>query len=189
MPSTGDGGPAPTVQRLFLALWPDDAVRARLTEARDFVAAHHRGRPVDPGNLHITLVFLGSADADKRRCAEAAAARVTAPPFTLILDSLGHWPRPQVSWVGSTSTPEALSELLAQLRRTLGQCGFDLDNRPFRPHVTLLRKARGRPQFPSSLAPPIQWPVTRIYLVASVTRTHGAEYRIVGTWPLAREAG
>lgn len=186
MPSAGEGGSAPAVQRLFLALWPDDAVRARLVEVRDYVAAHHRGRPVAAANLHITLAFLGSVDADRQRCAETAAAGITTPAFTLTLDTLGHWPRPQVSWVGSDVTPDAMNELQAYLRRALGECGFELDNRPFRPHVTLLRKAGGRPGFAPALEAPIQWPVTRVHLVASVTRAQGAEYRIVGTWPLAK---
>ncbi len=186
MSSAGEGEPVSVTQRLFLALWPDAAVRARLVEVRDFVAARHRGRPVDAQNLHITLAFLGSADADKQRCAEAAAAGIAAAPFTLTLDSLGHWPRPQVSWVGSTAAPDAMNDLMTCLCSALTRCGFDLDNRPFRPHVTLLRKAHGRPEFPPALVPPIQWPVSQIHLVASVTRPQGAEYRIVGTWPLVK---
>jgi len=188
MSSAGEGGPTTATQRLFLALWPDEGVRTRLAQVRDLVAAHHHGKPVDAQNLHITLAFLGSVDAERQRCAEAAAAAVAVPSFTLILDCLGHWPRPKVSWVGSASTPDAMNELMAYLRRTLTRCGFELDNRPFRPHVTLLRKAHGKAGFPPLLAPPVEWPVTQIHLVASLTHPEGAEYRIVGTWPLANGA-
>lgn len=186
MSSADEDGCTTATQRLFLALWPNESVRSRLTEVRDFVAARHHGKPVDSRNLHITLAFLGSVAADQQRCAAAAAAAVAVPSFTLVLDSLGHWPRPKVSWVGSACAPDAMHDLMVYLRRALTRCGFELDNRPFRPHVTLLRKTHGKPGFAPLLAPPVEWRVTQIHLVASVTRPEGAEYRIVGTWPLAK---
>jgi 2'-5' RNA ligase len=174
----------PATRRLFLALWPDEQVRARLAAARDTAAGLCRGKAVDARNLHITLAFLGTVDAAKQHCAAAAAARCAGAPFTLLLDRLGHWPRPQVAWVGGGSTPDALNHVVASLRRELEACGIDLDDRPFRPHVTLLRKVHGRPVFPPRLTAAVEWPVVDIHLVESVTHREGAAYRVIETWPL-----
>ncbi len=172
-------------QRLFLALWPDEDVRRRLTRVRDRAAAEHRGRPVAAENLHITLAFLGASDGRQRACAERAAGQVRAAPFTLVLERVGYWPRPRVFWVGSEQTPAPLSALVGALQQGLAECGFSLDERPFQPHITVLRKVPPRPRFEPLLDDPIEWPVNHFHLVASVTRSTGAEYRIIGTWPLA----
>lgn len=171
-------------QRLFLALWPEEGVRRRLTEVRDRAAAAHRGRPVERDNLHITLLFLGASDGRQRACAEEAAGRIAVPSFTLVLERTGYWSRPRVFWVGSDHTPEPLTALIAALHRDLAECGFALDERPFRPHLTLLRKVPPRQRFEPLLDEPIQWAVTQFHLVESATRPQGAEYRIIGSWPL-----
>lgn len=172
------------MQRLFLALWPEEEVRRRLSEVRDEAAARHPGRPIEDANLHITLVFLGAVDGQGRRCAEDAAGRVKAAPFTLVLDRLGYWRGPGVLWMGSAQAPDELQALIAALQDGLRGCGFDLDPRPFQPHITLLRKVPPRPTVPSDVAHPLAWPVTRFHLVESVTHASGAQYRIVATWPL-----
>lgn len=171
-------------QRLFLALWPDEAVRCRLTRERDRAAAAYRGRPVAPENLHITLAFLGASDGSQRACAERVAGRVEGALFTITLERLDYWPRPRVLWLGSEHTPAALSALIGALQRGLAACGFTLEERPFRPHITLLRKVPPRPRG-GTLLEPIEWPVTQFHLVESVTRSAGAEYRILTSWPLS----
>ena len=47
--------------RLFFALWPSDVLRAELAAAAASACAQVKGEPVPPRNLHVTLVFLGSA--------------------------------------------------------------------------------------------------------------------------------
>lgn len=176
----------PAVQRLFLALWPDDGVRPQLVRVRDTVAAACRGHPVEAANLHVTLVFLGSTQVQRRPAVEAAAANSGGRPFELILDRVGYWPRSRVAWLGSAAPPAALIELAARLQRGLADQGFTgLDPRPYRPHVTLLRNAGGRPRLAPDLVEPVTWPVTAVSLVESVTHAAGAEYRIAATWPLA----
>ena len=45
--------------RLFFALWPDDALRTALAAATAPAIAQVAGQVVPPGNLHVTLAFLG----------------------------------------------------------------------------------------------------------------------------------
>ena len=46
-------------QRLFFALWPDAATSVALAALAQQIAAESGGRPTAPGNVHLTLAFLG----------------------------------------------------------------------------------------------------------------------------------
>ena len=61
-----------STQRLFFAIWPDEAVQTRLrAAARELVSPG--ARAVAPDTVHLTLLFIGSADAARRACLEQAA--------------------------------------------------------------------------------------------------------------------
>ena len=173
---------APDKRRLFFALWPEEPVRERLDNLRREAVGDGPGRPVARDKLHLTLCFLGGVDAGTAVCLEQAAGRVAVPPFTLTFDSLGHWARPQVLWLGAGETPEELSELVRQLRRAQADCGLKPEGRPFQAHLTLARKVRRRPSLPE--VAPVHWPVSDFALVASETLPEGARYEVVGRWPL-----
>ncbi len=168
-------------QRLFFALWPDDGLREALTPLLK-LKRECDGRGMQPGNLHITLNFLGSIDADTRDCMELAAADIALPPFELTLDHFGYWPRPKVMWLGCRETPEPLAQLAEELNRAGEACGLQPENRPYHPHLTLLRKAKRAPQSP---APELLWQVNEFVLVESVSVPKGVEYRVVRRWPLS----
>jgi 2'-5' RNA ligase len=166
--------------RLFFALWPGEAQRDALANIQRGLHSQ-RGRPTHPEDLHVTLVFLGELDADRRACAEEAADRVRAAPFTLTLDRLGCFPRVRVLWCGISSRPQALLDLFDALEGGLLGCGCRPERRPFAPHVTLMRKAQPLPA--RELAEPIAWPVTAFALVIARTGRR-PRYRVVREWPL-----
>lgn len=168
-------------ERLFFALWPDAAVRRGLLKIYAALPRHH-GREPHPEDLHLTLAFLGEIDAERRRCAQAAADRVRAQPFRLRLDRVGHWARPRILWCGASECPEPLLDLLAGLNQGLLGCGFAPERRPFVPHLTLARKAPRLAAF--DLAPPIDWPVTELVLVGSRLGERPS-YQVLRRWPLA----
>jgi 2'-5' RNA ligase len=169
-------------QRLFFALWPNDAIRARIhAMAAGLPVREGRWAPRD--NLHITLAFLGGVTESARRCAEAAADGIRARPFSLSLDQLGHWPRPRVLWLGTSVVPDEAVRLESDLRRGVTQCGIDVDDRPFAPHMTLFRKVSRAGRM--ALVEPIEWRVDHFVLVESVTHAGGAAYRVLKRWDLA----
>ena len=172
----------PEVQRLFLALWPSAAVRSALRELQCAFPGS-AGRAVDDGNLHITLVFLGSTPPERRHCIEAALDGLERPGFELRLDRLGYWRRPQVVWAGSDAVPPPLTSLVEDMTKAAVQCGCMLDARPFRPHLTLFRKVRKPPRDLPDIAP-ILWPANAFALVESVTASSGVRYQVLNTWPL-----
>jgi len=169
-------------QRLFFALWPDDATRDALAVvARDALGCAD-ARLVAAENLHLTLAFLGSVERSVGACAERAACRISAPAFTLELVHAGRWPRARVLWSAPVETPAALSGLASALNGALRDCGYTPDARPFRAHVTLARKVRAK--FAEIAHAPVRWRVTAFHLVASQTHPDGARYRCVRSWPL-----
>jgi 2'-5' RNA ligase len=178
-------GPPPRLERLFFALWPDDALRQTLKRQCKELIRHSGGRPVALENLHITLAFLGSVDGAQRRCVEQAAAAIALPRFTLTLDQVGHWSRPRVLWLGARETPDTAKQLASQLARGCRDCGLSLDRRPFVAHLTLKRKVREAP--PPMELKPIEWSVDQFALVKSHTLPEGVQYEVVGQWPLRVE--
>jgi 2'-5' RNA ligase len=173
----------PTTQRLFFALWPDEAVRDQLRAAQ---AAMPRrgGRPVHVDDVHVTLAFLGQVEAERRACMEEAAAGVRGAPFDLVIDRQGYWPRPRVAWCAPAELPEPLRDLVQCLGRVLRPCGFEPERRPYSPHVTLFRDSRAVPEGPLEL--PVRWPCRDFVLVASVpSAAPGPRYQVLARWPLA----
>ena len=170
-----------SAQRLFFALWPDPAVRAALAGVTAGLKLP-RGRLTPPQNLHVTLVFLGAADAARRACVEAAAGAIQAEGFAVTLDRTGWWRRPQVFWAGSSVTPPPLLDLVRALQAGCEACGFPRENRPFEVHATLARKVPAEP--PALDLEPIPWPVDHFVLVESALTPAGSEYRVLRSWPL-----
>lgn len=123
------------------------------------------GRPVPPDKWHVTLVFLGSVEAAVIPCLKAAATRVRAVPFELVFDHTGYWRQARAMWMGPRPST-ALDDLHAALRAGIAPCGIALEDRPFRPHLTLVRKlARSPPPTPIS---PVTWTVREFVLMESV---------------------
>lgn len=164
-------------RRLFFALWPDDDARAQLACAAGGVELHRAARRVPPEKMHVTLAFLGNTSPDQQRCFEKAADDVKGKPFRLILDHFGHFPRPQVFWLGPTEYPEVLGLLVKHLVSAIQACGFEPEPRTYRPHVTVARKVRARPETgPVS----VQWSCDGFFLVESA----GGKYSVLRRWPL-----
>ena len=175
---------APT-QRLFFALWPREEVRSGLAEVMASLDVH-RAKPVPAENLHITLLFLGSVTAQTRICAEKIAEGIAGHPFELRLDQIGFWPQSGIVWLGARELPESLAALVRDLHLGIAGCGIDLDARPFKPHVTLMRKAlvarRERPLVA------VAWRVDDFALVESKATRDGSHYQVLMSWRLGADA-
>ena len=174
-------------QRLFFALWPDASVQARLAELGRHLREQGTGGRCPPvRNLHLTLLFLGAVTPETRACLESMAGRLRPSRFRLRLCEIGYWRRPRVVWAGCPEAPSALRVLVERLRRDARDCGLEPETRPFRVHLTLLRRAVRRPRV-TRIDPDIHWEPREFVLVQSLTRPQGAEYTILQRWPLVAE--
>lgn len=170
---------APPRRRVFFALKPDRATAAVLARVAQSLLQERPGRAVPPGNLHLTLAFLGGVDAAALRRARQVPP-VPAGPLRLQLDRVGYFKRTRTLWLGPTSVPEALQSLEAQLWAGLTAAGFERERRAFRPHVTIARhSAAARGSIDA-----VSWNVDTLTLMESVPADSGVRYRALQRWPL-----
>ncbi len=171
------------VQRLFFAFWPTDATRQALLAASRSAVLACGGRPVAPGNLHVTLAFLGNVDPSRLDAVQDAGAQLAGRPLTFVFDRVMSW-RKHAVLVATAADPDAAgAALAARLWRLLAPHGFEADPRPYRPHVTLARKVATNVL--ESLPEPVVWTVREIALVRSESAPAGVHYRVLTRWPLA----
>lgn len=166
---------SPENLRLFYALWPDQATRSALMHLQSGVV----GRRIPPGNLHLTLAFLGMQSSALLPQLEHILSQLASPAIELVLDSLGYFPKHRIAWTGMQQVPEPLEALQQALTTALLQhrIGFDQQSR-FKPHITLARAA----QLPAdTTCPPIIWRADHIALVQSTTRADGPQYRVLAS--------
>lgn len=105
-------------------------------------------RWVPSANMHQTVKFLGDVDVELTEGIAAALKSVAADvaPFRLEAFGFGAFPnpgRPRVIWVGIKDPAGGLLRLHQGVEAALEVIGFPMENRPFRPHVTLGRVKRG----------------------------------------------
>lgn len=163
--------PDPTL-RLFLALWPDEAVQAALQARRDRIAWPAGARPTAGERLHLTLHFLGGVPAARLALLEAALA-VPCAAFQFTLDRLRAWPRGLVVLDAGAPAPPALLSLHTSLAAALRGLGLPVERRALRPHVTLARHCPAGLSLPE--VEPLCWPVEGHALVQSTP----AGYRVL----------
>ncbi len=94
--------------------------------------------------LHLTLRFLGPTLDDRVAAAIDVAGRAVAghAPFDISIGGAGTFPpvgRPRALWLGVRDGAAELANLAASVDRSLVAAGWDLDPKPFRPHLTLAR--------------------------------------------------
>ena len=167
--------------RLFFALWPDEAARAALA---GLVRSLHRqcgGRPVPEHKLHLTLLFLGSVRTELVAGLRHFASEVKVPADTLLLDRLEHWRRQELVCLGASRCPASLSLLAARLARSVRGLDLRVEERPYVPHITLLRRAPRRPEVCD--VEPISWRIAGFVLVRSAPGRDVA-YEVIDQWPL-----
>jgi 2'-5' RNA ligase len=172
-----------TAQRLFFALWPNAKLQGALHDVGQQLQKAFGGRVVRTENIHLTLAFLGSVPTERIDELVGIGSLIMVKRFELKLTETGCWKRSAVGWIAPESLPEPLKDLVLDLRSRLLTAGFRVDNKPFAPHLTLVRKAKCK----TTEAPPaatLVWPVARFALIASETLDTGPVYTPISGWPL-----
>jgi 2'-5' RNA ligase len=183
--------------RLFVALWPPEQV------VEELAGAIARVRPLEqdlrwttPEQWHLTLVFLGEVSEERlpelsRRLARAAQAH---PVLSLHFAGGGRF-GDRVLWTRVEGDREPLRRLAASASAAARRTGLDVEDRPYRPHLTLARNTGGahlRPLVAALAAyTGTAWTADQLHLVRSrLGQGPGrkAAYDTVAHWPL-RAAG
>ena len=137
--------------RTFIALELDESLQRFLGEIISQAARELPNlRWVDPAGIHLTLAFLGELT-DEQLAAAINASEVAAQkaiPFEYRLKGLGIFGspnQPRVIWMGVEEQLSGqvegspLQRLHRALNKELEQRGFEVEKRPFSPHLTLAR--------------------------------------------------
>ena len=147
---------------------------------------------VGPQNLHITLVFLGDIT-DEQLGQVCMAVKEISQKYNSLNVSLHHvayGPEgkipPRYIWVGGEGTKE-LSLLKKGLEDALSEeVKFNLDNKPFAPHITLARikewewraiEPEERPEVNETIA--LTFTVESIEVMESELKRGGPQYIVV----------
>jgi len=171
--------------RVFFALWPQPQLQAVLGALAEHLQTQCGGRATPAEKTHVTLFFVGSIGRESFAVLESTAGDASGGgSFDLELDTLGYWKHNRIAWVGASRCPEALLTLEADLRQRLVAQGFSAEDRPYVPHVTMVRNASRAPQ--ARRISPLEWRVPDFALVESVpTGSGGVRYDVMRRWPLA----
>jgi len=99
---------------------------------------------VVPGNLHLTMKFLGEVAEGRIGAIVSALTGAVSDvnAFDANCAGLGAFPsltRPRVIWAGVTAGTGAMVDLAGRVDAALAGLGFARDERPFSPHITLGR--------------------------------------------------
>ena len=182
--------PSEPRQRLFFALWPEEAGREALAGAAAKAVRRSGGRAVPPANLHVTLAFLGSVP--QRRVPEvrhlgrlAAGHCLQQKPLELRFDRLAHWPRQQILCAVAAEEDPRACALAAALKDAAATAGFTPDLKPFRAHVTLARQVAHPP--PARTLRETRWRFRGFALLDSRTEPGGPVYSVLESYPLVEE--
>ncbi|HEX7980401.1 MAG TPA: RNA 2',3'-cyclic phosphodiesterase [Gemmatimonadaceae bacterium] len=178
--------------RLFFAIELPDDVQERLDEATTSLRAEAPELAwIDREKRHLTLKFLGDVadDALPRLTAAADHATATHGPLEMSVHEVGAFPnfrRARVVWIG-VEQERRLELLHHDLEVACESAGFEVEGRPFRPHITLARVRSPLPvdrmkafaRVARSVRMRATVPVERITLFESILAPPGARYRRV----------
>ena len=169
--------------RVFFAVWPDNGIRDLIVAASRPWQSRFPFRWTSPDKLHLTLAFIGDVGPDRLATLLSLGDTLPAPSFDVSLDSLELWRRPEVLCLAASHTPAALQGFVDRLNAILEAAGFPVEKRPYKPHLTLARRARQRPE-PAAPLPPFAWRPRHWCLAESRPVDPGSPYRILRSWPL-----
>lgn len=174
--------------RVFFAIWPDDAARKQLAGLAEQLRGEALcvGRKTKAENIHLTLVFVGEVGASKLETLCLAADRIKdsgASAFDFAVEEIRYWKRNRILYAATGGIPPKLIDLVSALENALSTAGFTLEQRAYKPHITLMRDASC--QTLPELAEPIAWQVREWMLVKSEQTSSGPVYTPIRRWPLA----
>jgi 2'-5' RNA ligase len=162
-------------KRLFFALWPTDRQRDSMRNVISPVATSVEGSAVYRGSWHVTLAFVGDVPEDRISDVQAVYNAVKFQPFRTRFDKAEFWIRPKIAVLTSQSIPKELKHLNLMLETLLEKIGFPAESKTYRPHITIVRRARSFET--QRLAQPavVEW--TGFELMESVPGPGGPTYR------------
>jgi 2'-5' RNA ligase len=166
---------SPSNVRLFLALWPPDAVRDAIAAWQSQWQWPEKAGVVKPERLHITLHFLGDVAPERVRDLKYVMQPIRAQHFDLHFTRSEMW-QSGIAVIRPENSPTALRGLQGRIGLALAEIGMKSEDRDYRPHVTLARRAAGAT--PPAQPLDVQWPAKDGFVLVQ-TLSGGRGYEIL----------
>lgn len=181
-------------ERLFIGVPLSQAALEVSLAAQEALPEMPGLRLIAGANLHVTLAFIGPADARKKQSAWEAVERIP--------EHLGGWAelggflflpsprRPRVVGLSISDESQVFLRLFEQVMGDLEQAGvMTREKRPFLPHLTIARLRSPEPVQPKYECPGTRFPVGSVCLYRSDLRREGAMYTALLTRRLKVDNG
>jgi RNA 2',3'-cyclic 3'-phosphodiesterase len=183
--------------RLFVAVRPPSAAVRELSAVLDDARLAVPGlRWVAPPNWHLTIAFLGDVEPAQQPDVEVRLARAALrhEPMAMRLAGGGQFGG-RVLYAGLQGDRAGLVRLARSVQAGARRAGVSVDERAYRPHLTVARSSR-----PVDLAPAVAalsswsglaWSASEVLLMSSGPPEgsgHPPTYAELGRWALGREA-
>jgi RNA 2',3'-cyclic 3'-phosphodiesterase len=138
--------------RSFLAIELPEPILKKIGEVQEDLKSAHAGVGwTNPEKIHLTLKFFGNIEESR---IDPIFKSIEEPvrktlPFSLKVRGVGAFPHlknPRVIWIGLVEEREILTSFQKQIETQLEKVGFQPENRPFHPHLTLgrMKSSRGK---------------------------------------------
>ncbi|MBD3917488.1 RNA 2',3'-cyclic phosphodiesterase [Paenibacillus sp. PR3] len=186
-------------ERLFIALALPESMKQAFGEKMERIKEQLPfKRWVHPMDMHVTLQFLGDVPKERIRDIDAAlrarASRISWPGLNVGVKGLGVFGRPErpsVLWAGIEADRTVLDGLYQAVVESMITVGFEPEQRPYSPHLTLARNYAGAMPFEQetlSIGEDVSstewnWRADSITLYKSNTRVKPS-YEAIGVYPL-----
>ncbi|MFH1656020.1 MAG: RNA 2',3'-cyclic phosphodiesterase [Candidatus Omnitrophota bacterium] len=179
----------PETIRAFIAVELNKDIQEGLAKIQaELRSARADVKWVKPGNIHLTLKFLGNIDPDLATKIKQILEDLgkNHRSFSADLNELGAFPKPKsprVIWVGMQKGKDDLISIVEHLENRLSEIGIAKEDRIFHPHVTIgrLRSPHNRSKLvemleKNSSIPVLNFTVDKIVLFKSTLTPQGSIY-------------
>ena len=177
--------------RVFFAVWPDGEAQKQLAGLVKQLRLDSLcgGRKTKAENIHLTLVFVGEVDTSQLQTLSRVADEIEDSrmhAFDLVVEKICYWKRKNIVHAELSTIPRELMDLVTALQNGLSTAGFSLEQRPYKPHITLMRNASCQtlPELAKPITSPIAWRVREWVLIRSEQTSDGSVYVPIGRWSL-----
>jgi len=162
-------------KRLFFALWPSDKQRQKIGVAIEPYRSKLAGTWTERDNWHVTLFFIGGFAEDDIPLLRTAAHKIDCPSLDLKFESIYFWKRPKIICLFAGRIPSQLLGLVRSIESIAQTFGIKPEERPYRAHMTIARKARFFE--PITLAQPLELHWSAFHLIESISTPGGVQYK------------
>lgn len=181
--------------RLFIAINFTEEVKRQLYKTiQDLKKQSKRGNFTRIENMHLTLAFLGEVPSERVMDLTELMQKSVAGhlSFSLEVNGFGKFVTrgERLYWCGITEN-KALVELQKEIVSRLNLNGFTVDDKPFKPHITLGRRCLMKKDFQEKefgeAITPVEMKVEKIELMLSEHIEGKLTYTSLGEVKLKKE--